>query len=220
MMDRHVGLGQLHNAKVVELGGAASKFLVDLALHAGARVTAVDYSETGVRQTEQLFRARGVDGEAVMADMFNWHGRDNEFDVAVHWGLLEHFESPDAVLSVTASVLKPGGVAVFSMPNLEAYGARIWKYVSPDNFSKHIFHTDADVARACAAAGLELTSTFHCGLPLIRMAPAEHRGIVSVGADVVHAAACLLGTLRPGLFTGGLRHISNTRGFVARKTAT
>lgn len=217
VLDRHVGLKHFRDAKVVELGGAASNFLVDLALYTQSQVTAVDYSETGVRQTELLFRARGVEGEAVMADMFDWRDGEGKFDVVVHWGLLEHFDRPESVLDVTASVLKPGGLAIFTMPNLEAFGARIWQHVAPENYSKHIFHSDADVDRACASVGLTLTKTFHSGLPLMRMAPPENRGLVSVCADIGHAAVCLLSTMQPRVFSGGVRSVSNTRGFVAIK---
>lgn len=216
VMDRHVGLSHFKNARVVELGGAASRFLVDLAINAGANVTAVDYSDTGVRQTERLFRERGVNGAAIAADMFTWQSPD-PFDFVLHWGLLEHFDEPQAVLRVTADLLKRGGKAVFSMPNLEARGARLWQRNSPDNFSKHILHTDEAIRSACDAVGLRLDRAFHFGLPLVRMAPPEAAGLVSRAADVVHAACCAANTIAPQLFVSGHRAISNTRGFVATR---
>jgi hypothetical protein len=55
LMDRHMP-NLFEGARVCELGGASSKFLVDLALYRGAVVTAVDYSPIGIEQTKALCR--------------------------------------------------------------------------------------------------------------------------------------------------------------------
>lgn len=217
LMDRHVGLDAFAGARVVELGGASSRFLVDLALHAGADVTAVDYSEVGVAQTRELFRRAGVAGTALLADIFAWDGDGRPFDVVTHWGLLEHFDDPARVLAASARLVRPGGTVVFTMPNLAAVGARLWARTAPENFAKHVFHDDRAVARACTAAGLTLERTFHSGPPLVRMAPPERRSALAVATNAAHVLLCAAGTAVPSLYGRGHPRVANTRGFVARR---
>jgi 2-polyprenyl-3-methyl-5-hydroxy-6-metoxy-1,4-benzoquinol methylase len=216
-MRRHVGPDAFRAAAVVELGGAASRFLLDLALWEKARVTAVDYSPVGIEQTRALFARHGVDGQAVEADMFTWHGGDGAFDVVTHWGVLEHFDDPAPTLAVSARLARPGGLVVFTMPNLAARGAALWKRFAPDNFAKHVYHSDAVVRAACEAAGLVIERQFHAGPPLVRMAPPERGGAAAQLTNVLHAALCGLGTLAPGLYVDGTPWLSSQRGFVARR---
>jgi 2-polyprenyl-3-methyl-5-hydroxy-6-metoxy-1,4-benzoquinol methylase len=216
---RHVGADAIRGARVVELGGAASRFLLDFALWEGARVTAVDYSPVGIEQTRALFARHRVDGEAVEADMFAWRDGDGAFDVVTHWGVLEHFDDPAPTLATSARMARPGGLVVFTMPNLAARGAALWKRFAPGNFSKHVYHTDEAVRAACDAAGLVLERQFHCGPPLVRMAPPERGGLAAQAVNVVHAALCGLGTLAPGLYVEGAPALASQRGFVTRRRA-
>ena len=218
LLERHVGLVNFRDARVVELGGASSRFLVALARHAGSHVTAVDYSPVGVSQTEQLFAAEQIEGRALLGDIFSWDGNGERFDVVLHFGLLEHFDNPTDVLAASAQVLRPGGLLVFTMPNLDAIGAKIWAYTAPDNFSKHVYHSDRTIESTCTESGLQLVKIFHAGPPLVRMAPPERGGLASTAANAVHAVLCMLGTAAPWLYTGGHARLSNTRGFVARKS--
>jgi 2-polyprenyl-3-methyl-5-hydroxy-6-metoxy-1,4-benzoquinol methylase len=216
-MRRHVGVDAFRSARVVELGGAVSRYLLDLALWEGARVTAVDYSPVGVQQTRALFAQHGVDGEAVQADMFAWQGGDGRFDVVTHWGVLEHFDDPAPTLAVSARLARPGGLVVFTMPNLAARGAALWKRFAPANFAKRVYHTDEAVRAACAAAGLVVERQFHSGPPLVRMAPPERGGVTAQVTNLLHAALCGVGTLAPGLYVDGTPRLSSQRGFVARR---
>lgn len=216
-MRRHVGHKAFSGARVVELGGAASRFLLDLALWERARVTAVDYSEVGIAQTRALFREHDVAGEAVQADMFTWHDGDGAFDVVTHWGLLEHFEDPVPTLAASARLARPGGLVVFTMPNLAARGAVLWRRFAPANYAKHVYHTDAAVRAACAEVGLTVEREFHCGPPLVRMAPPERNGVAAQLVNLMHASLCGLGMLVPTLYTRGTPGLASQRGFVARR---
>lgn len=216
LMRRHAP-GAFQNAKLVELGGGGSRYLVDLAKEERAIVTAVDYSEIGIVQTKALFARYGVRGDVIFADMFDWHERDGSFDVATHWGLLEHFDDPVPVLAASARLVRSGGLVVFTMPNLAAVGAGLWRRLAPENFAAHVYHSDESLQRAMAEVGLRLERAFHCGPPLVRMAPAERRGLTSQAVNIVHGVLLLGNALAPWLYLDGWSKVSNTRGFIARK---
>ena len=213
----HVGARHLRGASIVELGGAVSRGLLDLALHEQARATVVDYSEVGLRQTEAMFAAAGAEVRTIQADFFAWDTRGLTFDLVTHWGVLEHFEDPAPLLELSARLLRPGGLLVFSMPNLLARGAGLWARWAPDNFSHHVRHEDAALDAAFRSAGLTLERRFFSGPPLVRMSPWERRGLGPLLANVAHVASCGASTLFPGAFVSASGRWARLRGFVARR---
>ena len=56
------------------------------------------------------------------------------FDVVVFWHVLEHVRDPVAALRKSRAILKPGGLLVVAVPNLESYQAGV-----P---GRHWFHLD------------------------------------------------------------------------------
>jgi 2-polyprenyl-3-methyl-5-hydroxy-6-metoxy-1,4-benzoquinol methylase len=214
--NRHAADIKLKDAKLIEIGGAASMYLVDFAGR-GAIVTALDYSEVGIARTNALFRASNIEGRVLKADMYDWHDEDNSFDLVTHWGLLEHFEDVSPVLEVCQRLLKPGGHIVFSMPNLLARGAGLWKYFAPENYSFHVKHSDESIEAAAKKLGLHFEKKFHFGIPLVRMAPPEKSNLAAYAVNAVHVAFCAVATVFPSLFVTGLPRVSMNRGFIIRK---
>jgi 2-polyprenyl-3-methyl-5-hydroxy-6-metoxy-1,4-benzoquinol methylase len=211
VMRRHVP--RLDGLSVVELGGASSHFLLALAKWCDARATAIDFSAAGLDQLADLFRANGLVVDAVLGDIFEWNpGRT--FDLVVHWGLLEHFARPASVLAVCRGLLAPGGRVVFTMPNMAALGAALWKAWSPKNWATHIYHDDDTVRRACDEAGLVLRDRFHWGAPLIRMDSYERSGVGPSVAGVLQRLVNLPNHVVPCYHLGHAL-VSQSRGFVA-----
>lgn len=206
-------LPDLRGKRVAELGGGGSYFLVGIAKQ-GALVTAVDYSEVGIELTKKIFAANRVVGDAICADVFNWHPAVR-FDAVLHFGLIEHFEDPVPLLRVCDALLAKEGQVIFVMPNMEAWGARFWRAYSPANWSVHVFHSDERMRAACEAAGLKLTRTFHFGWPLIQIAPWESdRPILRLLSFIQR-----LTNIASPLYRYGTRSISCYRGFVAVRAA-
>jgi SAM-dependent methyltransferase len=56
------------------------------------------------------------------------------FDVVILWHVLEHMESPIAVLREINRILRPGGILAVAVPNFGSFQARL--------FRKHWFHLD------------------------------------------------------------------------------
>ena len=211
---RRFAPGVFNRKDVIELGGACSRFLVDLAKFENARVCAVDYSPIGVEQTRKMFEEHGVVGEVLEADFFDLPNQNLRYDVVTHWGLLEHFSVPALIISISSSLLKPGGYLVFTMPNLDAAGAYFWKWFSPQNHAAHILHSDKVILEECERAGLQLVRLFHSGPPLLRMGPAEKLRVLATLISVMSAGFLLLGRLFPSIYVSGNSAFSDMRGFV------
>lgn len=201
---------------VVELGGACSRFLIDLARE-GALVTAIDYSPVGVQQTPMMFNDLGIDGRVIEADMFSAGSELGSYDIVTHWGLAEHFRDPAAVMRVASSMVARGGSVIFTMPNMEAFGARLWKFFAPNNYDAHVYHSDEALVRSAEEHGLVLVRRFHCGLPLVRMAAPERHRLLALPVSIVHAVFLLTSRIFPGAFVFGHSAVSDARGFVFRR---
>lgn len=161
-----------------------------------------------------MFEEHGVVGEVLEADFFALPDQNLRYDVVTHWGLLEHFSDPALIISLSSSLLKPGGYLVFTMPNLDAAGAWFWKWFSPQNHAAHILHSDKVIMEECERAGLQLVRLFHSGPPLLRMRPAEKLRVLAIPLSVIHAGFLLLGRLFSSIYVSGNADTSGTRGFV------
>jgi len=191
--------------------------LLALSKWSGAQAVAVDYSPEGIRTIEGIFAANGCRVEAVLADILKWDTHGRKFDLIVHWGLVEHFADPVPVLAKCAELLEPGGALVFSMPNMDAWGAAIWRRFCPENWSRHIYHSDDFIRASCLAAGLEVRQAFHFGYPLINIARWENPGrlgrLASWLLSKLLQATVAVGWMIP-IYHFGSRAISSERGFL------
>lgn len=93
-----------------------------LALHAsrGCRAVGVEADEHGVAEA----RRQGLEVEHGLFDPGRYELES--FDYVTMDQVLEHAQDPVAFLAGVATVLKPGGVAVVSTPNVGSYAARMF----------------------------------------------------------------------------------------------
>lgn len=207
-------MSNLSQRSVIELGGACSYRSLALTKWCDANVTLVDYSPVGIARTNEIFSSNGCSAETILEDFFMWDYGRRKFDLVMHFGLIEHLSSPDRLLQICADLLAPRGIVIFSMPNMEAWGASLWRRWSPTDWSKHIHHTDADMEAACTSAGMVLTSQFHWGPPMLQMAVWEYPGLLPQAFTLAQRGLNLIGRAFP-VYDNGWRRISMFRGFVA-----
>jgi SAM-dependent methyltransferase len=85
------------------------------------------------------------------------------FDVVSLWHVLEHLPDPDRTLRDCAAWLRPGGLLLLAVPNLESWQARVfggaWFHLDPP-FHLHHF-APGSLAHALAKAGFEVLETRH-----------------------------------------------------------
>jgi methionine biosynthesis protein MetW len=104
-------------ARVLDLGCGNGEFTRRIAAKIGTdRVCGIDYSIENVERA----RARGIDCRRGNLDEVKAHFDDGSFDVICANQVLEHLADTDMLPDEIYRMLKPGGYAVISTPNLAA----------------------------------------------------------------------------------------------------
>jgi SAM-dependent methyltransferase len=107
---------------VLEIGCGVGTDTVRFA-RAGARVIAVDLTETAVNLTSDRLAAERLDGMALVADAEALPFRDASFDLVYSWGVLHHTPDTPRAVSEAARVLRPGGMARVMLYNRHSFFA-------------------------------------------------------------------------------------------------
>lgn len=209
-------VGNLENLSIIELGGAGSYHGLALGQWGDSAITLVDYSAVGLSKTKEVYKKNQCSVTTIQADFFQWKPEGQKYDVVVHWGVLEHFQDPSSVLKLCSDLLKPNGKVIFTMPNMEAWGSALWRRWSPEDWARHIYHSDEQIQKACDQVGLEVKERFYWGAPLIQISTWEKRGILQSIFRIIQRAFSLLGKLIP-IYHYGTRKISMHRGFVLKR---
>jgi len=123
-----------HGMKFLEIGCAPGKMLSWVAAVLGAEVSGLDYSEPGVRVARRLFGELGLVADIRNEDVFSTTFAERSFDVVYSAGVIEHFEDPSQIVRIHAELLKPGGVALITVPNLRGFYGR---WASPETLAIH-----------------------------------------------------------------------------------
>lgn len=124
--------GSFKGLKIIEIGAGAGTNAA-LVARRGAEVTILDYSEKALERSRQFFERNDVAASFVRADALNLPAElCNAFDVAMSFGLTEHFTGEERVRINLAhfDLLKPGGVAFIAVPNKYNPPYRLYKLVS------------------------------------------------------------------------------------------
>ena len=119
----------MRGLQAVELGAGRGDLSVLLA-RAGVRVTLLDRSDRALELAKRRFDRLGLRADFEQADMLDslddWRGR---FDISSSLGVIEHFRDADRDRALEAHrvVLRPGGLAMLSVPHSFCPPYRIWK---------------------------------------------------------------------------------------------
>ncbi|MGB8843408.1 MAG: glycosyltransferase [Aliidongia sp.] len=153
--DDYLGLIETYTARplvgtLLEIGCGRGDFLVRAA-ERGLAVTGLEYSkDAAVIAARRL----GMRGEIIVGDISNLKDVGQRFDFVVFADVLEHVRDPRGFLRSVHALLKPDGVAVAVVPNLDSLSARLmgtsWMefkiehlwYFSTSNLTR-LFHSEA-----------------------------------------------------------------------------
>ncbi|MBI4716280.1 MAG: methyltransferase domain-containing protein [Planctomycetes bacterium] len=122
--------GGLRGLRTIELGCGRGDLSVLLA-EQGAEVTLLDRSETVLDQARRRFERLGLSAACTASDLLQPPADgDARFDVALSIGVLEHFQRDDRTLALRSHLnwLRPGGMAIVSVPNAHCVSYRAWKW--------------------------------------------------------------------------------------------
>lgn len=171
---------RLKGKAVLDIGCGAG-VLACLMARKGARVTAIDLTETGVALTAENARAQGVDVDVRQMNAERMQLEDCSFDFVWSWGVLHHSPRTETTLCEVARVLKLGGqglVMVYHKRSPNYYLKGLWwllvkgkLFRGHDLDSVQSFYVDGyfhrhftipEMASALETAGLRPTRLFAC----------------------------------------------------------
>jgi 2-polyprenyl-3-methyl-5-hydroxy-6-metoxy-1,4-benzoquinol methylase len=150
---------------VLEVGAGDSSWLPRLAeMYPAASFTGLDYSEAGCRRLSARLESCGVKASVRLADMFHPPAdMQIAFDLALSFGVVEHFSELDRALRAKASFVRPGGAIFTLIPNMAGiYGAltRRWNRAVYDI---HVPHDLDSFLAGHAKAGLSILDSGYIG---------------------------------------------------------
>lgn len=192
--------------RVLDVGCGSGLLLAQLSGHAGYRA-GVELSATAASEAA-LVADRVVNSPVTAPLPF----APASFDVVVCADILEHLPDPSAALEVVATLCRPGGAVVISVPNVANWQARlrllrgVWRYEPTGLFdSGHLrFFTRETLYELVTQCGLEVESCLPAPLPpLGAQVPVVVRLPRPVGAVLARSwvvAGRRLALVRPTLF--------------------
>jgi 2-polyprenyl-3-methyl-5-hydroxy-6-metoxy-1,4-benzoquinol methylase len=124
--------GKFDGLRVIEIGAGAGTNSALMARR-GAQVTILDYSEAALRRSQEFFARNDVSAQMICQNALALPPELlGQFDVAMSFGLTEHFRGEARVQINKAhfDVLRPGGLAFISVPNKFNPPYRIFKFAA------------------------------------------------------------------------------------------
>lgn len=141
--------------RLLEVGCARSAWLPYFAREFGFIVHGLDYSELGCRQAERALAKLVVPGEIFCADLFAPPLELVEaYDVVVSFGVVEHFEDTRTCIAALAQLLKPGGLLITNIPNMNGLHGFVQRILNRKVFDIHVPLTAVTLAAAHNGTGL------------------------------------------------------------------
>jgi SAM-dependent methyltransferase len=121
--------GRLDGLRAIELGAGRGDVSLLLAAR-GAAVTLLDYSPAALDQARARFARWDLPADYIRRNLLDAAaicGAD--YDVSLSLGVAEHFRGHEreAVIRAHRAVLRPGGMAVISVPHAACPTYRLWK---------------------------------------------------------------------------------------------
>jgi SAM-dependent methyltransferase len=120
--------GGIGGLEVIEVGAGRATNALVYAMH-GARAAALDTSAAALELTQRRFAQRGLPVETVQADAFALpDALKGRFDIAVSFGLCEHFlgRRRRDIVAAHLELVRPGGLAIVNVPNRYSPFYRAW----------------------------------------------------------------------------------------------
>lgn len=142
---------------MIEIGCAGSAWLPYFHKEFGYEVTGMDYDEHGCDQAREVCEKAGVRGTIVRADIFAPPPHLIEtFDVAMSFGLVEHFSDTTAAIQAIAAMVRPGGLVLTWIPNMTGMIGALQRALNRPVYMQHVPLNAATLAEHHVDAGLNL----------------------------------------------------------------
>jgi SAM-dependent methyltransferase len=131
-------LAPMHGGQtLMEVGCAPGRWLVWYAERFGAVPTGIEYTDAGVELTRRNLAAAGVDGRVVPGDFFEPDLLDEQFDVVLSLGFIEHFDDLSRAFARHVDFIAPGGRLALGVPNFRGLIGMLQRWGDPGFLALH-----------------------------------------------------------------------------------
>jgi 2-polyprenyl-3-methyl-5-hydroxy-6-metoxy-1,4-benzoquinol methylase len=125
----------VNGGKVLDIGCGRGIFLNEMRKK-GYDVYGTEFSETGANFAREVLKLDISIGELVTLKF-----PDNNFDIITIYHVLEHLSNPVQTLHEAKRILKPGGLLLIAVPNIDSWQAKIFKtYWFHLDIPRHYYH--------------------------------------------------------------------------------
>lgn len=133
LLRKHIRPGM----KVLEIGCAPGRLLAWVAKKLKADVAGIDSSLEGMNTANKLFDILGLEADLRCEDVFATSFACDYFDVVYSTGVIEHFKDPANLVRIHVELLKPGGMALLTVPNYTGIYKWVEEWFDPDITKVH-----------------------------------------------------------------------------------
>ena len=127
--------------KIIEIGCAPGKYLINFNKKFAYQPYGVEYSEKGVQITKENFTKAGLDPQNIIQrDFFDTTFESeykDKFDLVFSRGFIEHYDDVKSVVDKHLSLIKSGGLILISIPNLQGLNKIFGKALNIDSYNLH-----------------------------------------------------------------------------------
>jgi len=122
--------------KLLEFGCGNSYWLPLMHKNFKYKVDGIDYSDLGCALAKEMLTKNDINGHIYNMDFLKInHTLYNTYDICVSFGVVEHFDNPDAIINIFARTLKDGGIMLTVIPKLIGIQGFLQR-----NFNKKIYN--------------------------------------------------------------------------------
>ena len=142
---------------ILELGCGGSAYLPYFSKYYGFQVSGIDYSQSGIDLAREMCERNGVTPTLYCADFFEVPAEDlQNFDAVASFGVVEHFTDTDETVRAFSRFVRPDGLLLTVVPNMEGLTGFFQRLLSRRVFEIHEVITPERLRKSHAAAGLEV----------------------------------------------------------------
>lgn len=185
-------------ARYIEIGCAPGKFLAWVDVFCSSETSGLDYSSSGIKNCQDLFREMGLKVDLHQGDFFANELPKSSFEVVTSFGFVEHFDDPTLAIEKHIELLAPGGVALITIPNYGGVLGKLQKKCDPVNLALHntsIMNPEALIEFVRAKNGVQCLSYYY-GRPSLWLVNLE-RKMPAFIARFLQMTANFIGHLLP-----------------------
>jgi SAM-dependent methyltransferase len=146
------------SGRILDVGCATGIFLAEMRKHPGWEVIGVEPNQRAAHYAQERLQLTIFNGMLNDADF-----PDSYFDAITFWDVFEHLFDPMAILKEVRRLLKPGGIVVLSLPDIDSLDAKLFgRYWIGLDAPRHFFvFSVRTLTQALNRSGFEVVANQH-----------------------------------------------------------